>query len=178
MSDFIEDLKRSRLRSLSPAWPKILSSLFTFYQSTEVFPQDGEHQRAGIDRAVIMSNAECIFIDEKIREKAYPDIAVEFVSNTVTGAPGWACKSLRAHYIAYLMLESGQGYLLPVHPLQTAWRRHGGDWRAAYGEIAAHNAGYNTLFCPVPVDVLYPAMGRTLRFTFDPADFGEDPIPF
>ena len=178
MNDFHHDLAISKLRSMSPAWPKILSSLFVFYQSTEVFALDGPHQRAGIDRLVMMQNADCVFIDEKLREHAYRDIALEFVSNTTTHAPGWVCKPLRAHYIAYLMLESGNGYLLPVHPLQSAWRQHGSEWRATYGEYQAPNDGYDTLFCPVPVDVLYPAMGRALRFAFDPADFDEDPIPF
>jgi len=178
MNDFERDLAQSKVYSASPMWEKMLRGHFVYFKSTATFPDDGPHQRAGIDRVVTMTNAETVFIDEKVREVSYRDIALEFVSNTKTGSPGWVCKPMRADFIAYVIRPRGVGYLLPVHALQCAWSRHGDEWRARYGEHEAKNNGYQTRFCPVPVKTLFRAMGQTLRFTFDPTDLEDDPIPF
>ena len=115
---------------------------------------------------MILENSKQILIDEKIRWKPYPDIAVEFMSNDRTGAPGWACKPLRADYIAYAIAPLGMCYLLPVIQLQQAWRRKGEIWKASCFIVRAPNRGYTTLSAAVPVHELFSEIGRALRVPF------------
>ena len=99
--DFSDSLAASHRASDLSIWEEIYRKSFPDFLAMVDHRQDGEHQRAGIDRSVMLENSKQILIDEKIRWKPYPDIAVEYLSNDRTGAPGWACKPLRADYIAY-----------------------------------------------------------------------------
>ena len=114
--DFADSLAASHRASDLPIWEEIYRKSFPDFLAMVDHRQDGEHQRAGIDRSVILENSKQILIDEKIRWKPYPDIAVEYLSNDRTGAPGWACKPLRADYIAYARRQRG------FHPLRLGRR--------------------------------------------------------
>lgn len=164
--DFTESLAASHRASDLPIWEEIYRKSFQGFLAMVDHRQDGEHQRAGIDRSVILENSKQILIDEKIRWKPYPDIAVEFLSNDRTGAPGWACKPLRADYIAYAIAPLGMCYLLPVIQLQQAWRRKGELWKASCFIVRAPNRGYTTLSAAVPVHELFSEIGRALRVPF------------
>ena len=139
--DFSDSLAASHRASDLPIWEEIYRKSFQGFLAMVDHRQDGEHQRAGIDRSVILENSKQILIDEKIRWKPYPDIAVEYLSNDRTGAPGWACKPLRADYIAYAIAPLGMCYLLPVIQLQQAWRRKGEIWMASCFIVRAPNRG-------------------------------------
>jgi hypothetical protein len=133
--------------------------------------QDGEHQRAGIDRSLTLPNAKQILIDEKWRSvradgRIFGDVLLEYVSNDKRNTPGWVVKPLRADYIAYAIEALSVCYLLPVPQLQQAWRERATEWISTYRTISAGNDGYRTLSCPVPVRVLYPAIGSALRVSF------------
>ena len=164
--DFSDSLAASHRASDLPIWEEIYRKSFQDFLAMVDHRQDGEHQRAGIDRSVILENSKQILIDEKIRWKPYPDIAVEYLSNDRTGAPGWACKPLRADYIAYAIAPLGMCYLLPVIQLQQAWRRKGEIWKASCFIVRAPNRGYTTLSAAVPVHELFSEIGRALRVPF------------
>lgn len=164
--DFSDSLAASHRASDLSIWEEIYRKSFPDFLAMVDHRQDGEHQRAGIDRSVILENSKQILIDEKIRWKPYPDIAVEYLSNDRTGAPGWACKPLRADYIAYAIAPLGMCYLLPVIQLQQAWRRKGEIWKASCFIVRAPNRGYTTLSAAVPVHELFSEIGRALRVPF------------
>ena len=164
--DFADSLAASHRASDLPIWEEIYRKSFPDFLAMVDHRQDSEHQRAGIDRSVILENSKQILIDEKIRWKPYPDIAVEYLSNDRTGAPGWACKPLRADYIAYAIAPLGMCYLLPVIQLQQAWRRKGEIWKASCFIVRAPNRGYTTLSAAVPVHELFSEIGRALRVPF------------
>lgn len=164
--DFSDSLAASHRASDLSIWEEIYRKSFPDFLAMVDHRQDGEHQRAGIDRSVILENSKQILIDEKIRWKPYPDIAVEYLSNDRTGAPGWACKPLRADYIAYAIAPLGMCYLLPVIQLQQAWRRKGELWKASCFIVRAPNRGYTTLSAAVPVHELFSEIGRALRVPF------------
>lgn len=170
--DFDADLALSHAIESLPVWEEVYKRAFPTMVSMVSYPEDGFWQREGIDRGIILSNTKQIFIDEKVRRrnestgKVYDDIALEYVSNDQTYAPGWVVKPLRADYIAYLIAPLGACYLLPVIQLQQAWRENAGAWRNSFKTIEAQNKGYKTLSCCVPVSELFPAIGRCLRVSF------------
>lgn len=166
--DFNDSLAASHRASDLPIWEQIYRASFPNFLAMVDHREDGEHQRAGIDRSVILENSKQLLIDEKIRWKAYPDIAVEWLSNDRTGAPGWACKPLRADYIAYAIAPLGRCYMLPVIQLQQAWKRKGEFWIATCFSVVAPNKGYNTLSAAVKVEDLFMEIGRALRVSFTP----------
>jgi hypothetical protein len=173
VSGFAEDLRYSKIMHRLPIWQQTYAQAFP--RATLVLhEEDGEHQRAGIDRSIVLPNTKQLFVDEKVRRPVqkpkwpYNDILLEHVSNDVTKAPGWVCKALRADFIAYAILQTGQCFLLPVIQLQQAWELHGDFWLGKYGQRRAINAGYYTLNCPVPIDDLFRAIGGRLRFQCEP----------
>lgn len=168
--DFNESLRRSHSASDLPIWLEIYRQAFPTLQAAIDHRQDGEHQRAGIDRSVILANSKQILIDEKVRWRAYDDIALEYWSDRDRRIPGWVCKPLRADYICYAIAPIGRAYLLPVPQLQQAWAKHGDVWRGIYPDCNARNRNYVTVSCPVPVAVLFKAIGECLRVTFTPQE--------
>lgn len=164
--DFNDSLAASHKASDLPIWEDIYRKSFPDFLMMADHRKDGEWQRAGIDRSVILENSKQILIDEKIRWKPYADIAVEYISNDITGAPGWACKPLRADYIAYAIAPLGICYLLPVIQLQQAWSRKGEYWKDNCFTIKAPNRGYTTLSAAVPVNELFSEIGKALRIPF------------
>lgn len=174
--DFHESLARSHTASDLQLWEEIYRQAFPTFSAMVDHREDGEHQRAGIDRSVILENSKQILIDEKIRwrnrktGKVYDDIALEYWSNYEQRIRGWVCKPLRADYIAYAIAPLGKGYLLPVVQLQIAWGRHGSDWVRRHKRIVAENHGYNTISVGVPVREVFAAVGAALRQTFQPIE--------
>lgn len=166
--DFKESLESSHAASDLPIWEKIYSAAFPTMQTFVDHREDGEHQRAGIDRSVILNNSKQILIDEKIRWKPYPDILLEYWSNYERRVPGWVCKPLRADYICYAVAPLGKAYLLPVPQLQMAYSKDGELWRQSYKICEAKNKNYTTVSVAVPVKVLFQSIGQSLRISFDP----------
>jgi len=166
--DFSESLAASHRASDLPIWQEIYRQAFPNMVACIDHRDDGEHQRAGIDRSVILSNSKQVLIDEKIRYKDYGDILLEYLSNDRRNTPGWVCKPQRADYICYAVATTGRAYMLPVPQLQLAWAENGELWKATYRRVPAANDGYTTYSCPVPVHVLFPAIGKALRFGFTP----------
>ena len=168
-ADFRADLEWSHKCEEGDCWRQIYRQAFPRMVAMHNHREDGQHQRAGIDRSVVLDNGKCVWVDEKSRRIADTgDIMLEWLSNDRSGAPGWAVKPLLAHYIAYAFMPTGTAYLLPVEQMQGAWDRHGSAWREKYGDRRAINNGYSTVSTPVPISVLYSAIGQMLRASFEP----------
>ena len=175
--DFAASLAASHAASDWPGWEALYRDAFPTFAAMIDHRADGEHQRAGIDRSVILRNSKQILIDEKVRGtnkrtgKAYDDILLETVSVRRNGrdeSDGWVRKAIRADYIAYLIGPLGRAWLLPVIQLQSAWAQRGEEWTRRYGERRAPNLGYETISVPVPEAELLPAIGSCLRARFEP----------
>lgn len=166
---FSESLAKSHDAEDWPVWEEIYRTAFPQFLCMVNHRQDGEHQRAGIDRSIILKNSKQILIDEKVRYKDYGlnDIAIEYLSSEEYGTPGWAVKQIRADYIAYAILPSGICHMLPVIQLQSAWHKYGECWKSKYFIAKARNTTWTTASCCVPVDVLYSKIGACLRVNFN-----------
>lgn len=170
---FNESLRRSHAASDLPCWKQIYEAAFPGMVACIDHRQDGDHQRQGIDRSIILSNSKHILVDEKIRYRDYGDVLLEYWSNHERQIAGWVCKPLLSDYICYAIAPTGHAFLLPVPQLQQAWEVNGGEWCHRFGSRNARNNGYTTVSCPVPLEVLYPAIGECLRVRFEPVSTHE-----
>lgn len=176
MHNFFDSLAASHAASDLPIWGEVYREAFPNFAAMVDHRQDGEHQRAGIDRSVILHNSKQILIDEKVRwrnaitGRVYDDIALEYISDSRRGVPGWVCKPLRADYIAYAIAPLGKCYLLPVIQLQLAWDRCGDYWIANHHRVEAKNNGYTTVSVGVPVADVFREIGGALRVKFQPVE--------
>ena len=168
MNVFSDDLKFSHTCEDLACWREIYESAFPTMAAMVNHRQDGQHQRAGIDRSVVLESGKHITIDEKVRRKNYGDILLEYIANDKTGAPGWVEKSLLCDYIAYAVMTTGKAYLLPVPQLQAAWMRYRDEWIPKHRKIVADNRHYKTISLAVPIDALFGAIGQCLRVKFTP----------
>lgn len=172
--NFRKSLEFSHNAEDLPLWKEVYNKAFPSMVAMINHRQDGEHQRAGIDRSVILANSKQILVDEKVRRKNYGDIALEYWSDVDRKKPGWVCKPLRADYIAYAIAPAGLCYLLPVIQLQQAWVECGDEWIEKYFIVEAPNKnnGYfwTTVSVAVPPEILFPKMGKYLRIDFKPTE--------
>lgn len=178
--NFAESLASSHAAEDLPFWETAYRKAFPGFATMVSHRKDGPHQRAGIDRSIILDNSRQILVDEKVRwrnkktGKVYNDIALEYLSDEARMVPGWVCKSLLADYIAYAIAPLGRCYLLPVIQLQEAWRVHSDMWIRAYPRVPADNydpatlRSWCTLSVGVPVAVLFKSIGDCLRVSFEP----------
>lgn len=110
-NNFAECLEESHKAEDLPFWEQVYKRAFPTMIAMLNHRKDGDHQRAGIDRSIILENSKQLLIDEKIRgrnkitRKVYNDIALEYLSDKDKNTPGWVCKPLLADYIAYAMLS-------------------------------------------------------------------------
>lgn len=167
---FKEDLEYSHAADELPIWEEVYANAFPGYKACISNRADGQLQRAGIDRTVVLDCGKAVYIDEKVRRVDYNDILLEYISNDRTKSPGWVEKPLMCDYIAYAILPSGKCYLLPVPQLQLAWKRNKVKWIEQFNTKAASNEGYRTISCPVPISVLFSEIGQTLRVSFTPPE--------
>ncbi len=156
--DFTESLAKSAAQSDAHWWLDVYRAAFPGLAAFVNVREDGWAQRAGIDRVLTLKTGRTISIDEKVREKDWPDILLERWSDETRKTPGWVQKPLLCEYIAYAFVPSATCYLLPTQTLQRAWRLHGPDWVNQYPTVRAQNRGYVTASVPVPIPVLMEAM--------------------
>lgn len=182
--DFKASLEFSHACEDLPFWREVYEKAFPGFQGMHSHRMDGDHQRAGIDRSVILDNSKRYLVDEKVRGKnaktgrIYEDIALEFWSDRERRQRGWVCKPLLCDYIAYAIAPLGRCYLFPVPALQNAWIVYGDEWQKTYQSREAFNRSGNghswtTEFCPVPISALFPAIGEMLRVSFAACEYVE-----
>ena len=185
MHDFKSSLAFSHNASDWEGWKAIYESFFGEGAHLVDHRQDGDHQRAGIDRSVILPNSRQVLVDEKVRGrnrktgKVYSDIALEFWSDRDRQERGWIAKALRCEFIAYAILPLGVCYLLPFQQLRAAWKMNCKAWVEKYHKRTSDNKDpvtgreWTTVFCPVPQDVVFRAIAECSIAKFEPIEFEE-----
>lgn len=177
---FSESLAMSHAADELPIWEVVYRQAFPEMIAMHNHRQDGDHQRHGIDRSIVLANSKQLLIDEKVRGrnritgKVYDDIALEFLSDKERHIPGWVCKPLLCDYIAYAIAPLGRCYLLPVIQLQAAWRALKATWVAEHKTIEARNRGRDrewiTVSLCVPAKTVFAAIGACHRVNFEPTE--------
>lgn len=155
---FKERLARSEAQGDEPFWNAVYSKAFYNLVNHMTCTGDTQSQRQGIDRILHLAGGQTLYIDEKKRDKDYPDILLEYISVDTTGAPGWIEKDLNIDYLAYAFMPSKRCYLLPWLQLRRAWIKFGPKWKAKYPKVEAQNPGYKTISVAVPIEVLQTAI--------------------
>mgnify|MGYP006953698882 CR=1 FL=1 len=176
--NFTADLERSHSITGAAFWEDLYRGLFPDLQAIHAHNEDGQGQRAGVDRTVILSSGKTLWVDEKVRYRDFPDIALEEWTDFDRGIPGWIQKRLLCHYFCYVNLPGGKAYLLPTEQTQQAWREHSDEWKATREPITALNRDprtgrkWESVSWGIQPEELFPAIGQCLRVTFDPSTNG------
>lgn len=160
--EFRSSLALSESFTDAPWWQALYRRAFPSMISAVSVRQDGWAQRGGIDRVITLASGRVYTVDEKVRTNDWPDILLERWSDEQRGKPGWIQKPLACDFIAYAFAPSRRCYLLPVVPLQRAWRLNGRHWIARYGERFAMNPGYRSSNVPVPIGTLMGAIAAAM----------------
>jgi hypothetical protein len=178
--DFNASLDLSHAAADLPCWEQVYRAMWANFQAMVDHRKPGTHQRDGIDRSIILDNAQQYFVDEKVRGrnkktgKVYEDVLLERWSVFERKEPGWVCRPLRAHFIAYAIAPLGLCHLLDVPLLQRAWSHYQEEWTRAYGTRSCQSCRspngrrWTTISVPVPADKLRRAMGRASILRFNP----------
>jgi hypothetical protein len=156
--NFEKSLARSHSFADADWWEPVYREAFSNFKMMIDQRQDGWHQRAGIDRQVILNDSTVLKIDEKADEAGTRNIFLEYWSDRDRKVPGWVAKDLSCDYIAYALIATQRCYLLPFHTLRRAWRLNRRHWVDTYGAKHIANEGYWTVGVPVPIPVLFPAL--------------------
>lgn len=163
--NFADSLAKSHKYANAPWWGDVYRAAFGAGVEFYCVRQDGWAQRGGIDRIIVLPSGKTFNVDEKVRDKVWPDIALERWSDRKRRVPGWIQKPLATDFIAYAFIPSRECLLLPFHTLRCAWLKNGRDWCAAaesgsdgFKVILAENEGYQTESIGVPRDVLFASL--------------------
>lgn len=164
--DFRASLAKSAAQADAPWWSEVYRLAFPTMRAMVSVRDDGWAQRGGIDRVITLKCGRSITIDEKVRDKDWPDILLERWSDEARKIPGWVQKPLACDFIAYAFIPSSTCYLLPTLTLQKAWRDNGREWVEKYGSRNADNGKYITVSTPVPRGVLFSAMADAMKLSW------------
>jgi hypothetical protein len=133
---------------------------------------DGWAQRGGIDRVVTLRSGKTVTIDEKVRERTWPDILLERWSDKERKAPGWIQQDLACDFIAYIFLDTKTCHLLPCLQLRRAWLLHGRQWVQQYPAIYAVNRGYISESVAVPIPIILNAIVGAMTVNWGKSERG------
>jgi hypothetical protein len=159
--DFKERLNYSLESSDEPFWEAVYKKAFPSFTKIMTV-NDLAKQKLGIDRVLYFGNGKEIYIDEKKREKVWPDILLEYISVDRNNTPGWIEKDLVMDYLAYAFMPTQRVYLFPWDMLRRAWLHYKEDWLKKYKIIEAKNNTYSTWSVAVPINVLKNAVGLAM----------------
>ena len=126
--NFATSLRRSETQIDAAWWEAVYRKAFPTMAAMVPIRQDGWAQRGGIDRIIILASGKEIKIDEKVRDRDFNDVLLEYWSNAERRIPGWVAKDLACDFVAYAYLETQRCFLLPFHLLRRAWKHHGREW--------------------------------------------------
>lgn len=162
---FQESLAKSKAQEDAPWWPRVYAKAFPGYEGAVSVRRDGWAQRGGIDRVITLDSGKTVTVDEKVRDRSWPDIALERWSSKEHRKPGWIQKDLACDFIAYAFIPDERCYLFPFLQLRRAWLTHGRDWcvkaesgAEGFSLIHARNEGYTTESVGVPIPKLLCAL--------------------
>ena len=167
--DFQESLAKSHAQADAPWWIEVYRLAFPDLASAVCVRNDGWAQRGGIDRVLTLHCGKTLLVDEKVRDKDWPDILLEYWSDYEHRVRGWVAKDLACDFIANAFVPSQTCYLLPFQTLRRAWRKNHRVWVADYKRIEAQNKGYVTVSVAVPIDVLMAALGDAMKVQWSAA---------
>lgn len=167
--DFAESLARSHAQADAPWWLDVYRTAFPNLASAVCVRSDGWAQRAGIDRVLTLASGRTITIDEKVRDKDWPDILLEVWSDKDRRVRGWMQKELAIDYLAYAFVPTCKCYLFPFQTLRRAWRQNGSEWWIKYEHIEARNRNYVTESVAVPIEILMAALGDAMKIEWGAA---------
>lgn len=189
--NFDESLAWSHRQSDQPWWEIVYRRAFPDMVSMVDLRGDGWHQRAGRDRAIVLSSGRTVYVDEKVRTVAHDDILVEIWSRyplngrepypqnehnggPVRGAePGWARKPLDCDWLAYAFVPTATCYLIPFFGLRAAlaiclapWIGYANNRSKGFRWVSAKNDRYQTISIAVPIPALKQAIDNALTITW------------
>jgi hypothetical protein len=159
---FRDSLAMSERHADADWWLNTYKRAFPRLRSAVSVREDGWAQRGGVDRVLTLACGRTYAVDEKVRSEDWDDILLEQWSDEERRIPGWVQKPLACDFIAYGYAPSGVVYLLPVMPLQRAWRQHGREWIKRFGQRRAQNPGYVSVSVPVPRGELLTAIAQAM----------------
>jgi hypothetical protein len=167
--DFRQSLALSEKYADAPWWMDVYRSAFPTLQAAVSVREDGWAQRGGVDRVLTLACGRVVTVDEKVRDKDYGDILLEFWSNKERKVKGWVAKPLACDFIAYAIAPTTTCYFLPTLPLQSAWETNKVSWfhktkesRSGFRLVDAKNTGYTTQSLAVPISDLLDAIRDSL----------------
>lgn len=167
---FQESLAKSHAQEDAPWWFDVYSKAFPGFASMVSVRSDGWAQRGGIDRVITLKSGRTVTVDEKVREKPWPDILLERWSDKRRETAGWMQKDLACDYIAYAFIPTQRCYVLPFLQLRAAWLRHGREWiqkaesqQDGFKIITANNGSYVTENVAVPIADLMDALAEAQK---------------
>lgn len=205
MSVFHDDLAFSHSLSNEPWWETVYRRAFFDFKVMVDLRADGWHQRAGRDRAIVLSTGRTLYVDEKGRRDDWPDVLVEIWSEypkvakqaaypaTRGSVNGWSRKPLDCDYLAYAIVPARTCYLFPFLGVRAAVVKHGQRWSDEAGRaferresglscrgfvqwaVSKRNRTYDTVNLAVPVGQLHAAIGDALTVRWDQGD--SQPVP-
>lgn len=167
--NFLASLKKSEQHADASWWLDVYRAAFPTLKTHHSVREDGWAQRGGIDRVLVLECGRVVTVDEKVRERDYGDILLEYWSNKEREVRGWVCKPLACDFIAYAVAPTSTCYLLPTLTLRAAWRNNAENWvalgnsgRDGFKVCKAINNGYTTVSLAVPKDILLDAMKNAM----------------
>ena len=173
--NFATSLRRSDVQVDAAWWEAVYKKAFPTMAAMVPVRQDGWAQRGGIDRVITLASGKTITVDEKVRQKDFNDILLEYWSDTERRTPGWIAKDLACDFIAYTYLETERCLLLPFHLLRRAWKQNGREWIAkaerqeeGFRKVVARNQGYTTTSVAVSWNVLSESLTDAMVVCFSP----------
>jgi hypothetical protein len=164
---FSKSLEKSQGYVAEHWWEQIYRKAFPNFATMAAVTKDGWAQRGGIDRVITLTSGRTINVEEKVREREWPDVLLERWSDGARKRPGWVQKDLAAEYLAYVFLPSKTCLLFPFLDLRRAWREHGRRWIAECQEVRAMNCGYETVSVAVPVKELLNVLQANMRVAWE-----------
>lgn len=164
--DFAESLAKSHAQADAPWWFDLYRIAFPDLQAAVNVRNDGWAQRGGIDRVITLGSGKTLTIDEKVREENWPDILLEYWSDSQRKIPGWVAKDLACDFIAYAFVPSQTCHLLPFQTLRRAWRQNGKLWVSKYRRVEAKNSRYTTVSVAVPTQILLRSLSDAMTVSW------------
>lgn len=159
--NFKESLDKSERIAEAEFWWQLYRKFWPDLETIYSVNEDGWAQRGGVDRVVCLKSGKVFTVDEKVRERDWPDFLLERWSDRSRRVPGWIQKKLACDFILYVFLPTRQGYFLPTPILQRAWRSYGRLWidkayakEDGFSVIHGINSGYITENIAVPREAL------------------------
>ena len=152
-----DQLNQSNNDSQLPFWDKLYRKVFGDTFAGSIICPNKDLQRLCIDRVVILNDGKTILVEEKLREKDYSDILLEYLSVKEREKVGWAVNDdCIANYLVYGKKPTGDFYVFPFKELRNVAKAYKDKWGKEYNYIDAWNpkGKYTTQSIPVPVDVL------------------------